>query len=178
MAYVCGQSGHKQNYFQIFLYHKLKTFQIGLQVQIFFLKLNLHSGYHQIRLLSRDEWKTTFKMKDDFYEQLVLSFDLCNAPSTFIHLRNDVFKPFFFSNLCVIYFDNILIFSHSFLDHLEHLKLFLSKLQSNKLYINLNKCKFAMSKVHCLGFTISWQGIKIDSKKIEAIKGWQHQINS
>jgi hypothetical protein len=137
----------------------------------YFTKLDLRSGYWQVRIKGEDIPKTAFRTRYGHYEFLVMPFGLCNAPATFQYLMNSIFKPIL-DRFVIVYLDDILIFSKTRQEHLADLDAVLKILQEHHLYANLNKCEFARDEVQYLGHIVNAHGVLPDPAKIKAIRDW------
>ncbi|GJR47532.1 putative reverse transcriptase domain-containing protein [Tanacetum coccineum] len=134
-------------------------------------KIDLRSGYHQLRVREEDIPKTAFRTRYGHYEFQVMLFGLTNASAVFIDLMNRVCKPYQ-DRFVIVFIDDILIYSMSIKNHEGHLKLILKLLKGEELYAKFSKCEFWLSKVQFLGHMIDSEGIHVDPAKIESIKDW------
>ena len=137
-----------------------------------FSKIDLRSGYHQLRIRESDIPKTAFRTRYGHYEFLVMSFGLTNAPTAFMDLMNRVFRPYL-DRFVIIFIDDILVYSRSELEHETHLGLVLQTLRQHRLYAKFNKCEFWLSQVGFLGHVVSTDGIYVDPQKVEAVANWE-----
>ncbi|WVZ93760.1 LOW QUALITY PROTEIN: hypothetical protein U9M48_039717 [Paspalum notatum var. saurae] len=143
-----------------------------LQGACAFSKIDLRSGYHQLKIRPSDIPKTAFTTKYGLYEYLVMSFGLTNTPAYFMHLMNRVFMDYL-DKFIVVFIEDILIYSTSEEEHEVHLRLVLQRLREHKLYAKLKKCEFWIDEVPFLGHIISKGGIAVDPRKISAITNWE-----
>jgi hypothetical protein len=139
----------------------------------FFTKLYLHSAYHQIHMKEAGIPKTAFHTHEGHYEFLVMPFGLCNAPSTFQSLMNHVFHPFL-RYFVLVFFDDILIYSKNWTNHLTHVDQVLRLLSQHQRFLKQSKCAFGASEVEYLGHLVGKDGIRVDPKNIEAMQDWSH----
>jgi hypothetical protein len=147
-----------------------------------FSKIDLRSGYHQIKIRPCDIPKTAFSTCYGLYEFLVMSFGLTNASAYFMYLMNSVFMTEL-DKFVVVFIDDILIYSKSDKDHANHLRVVLQHLRDHKLYAKFSKCEFWLKSVKFLGHTISQDGISVDPSKVQEVMDWKppksvHQIRS
>ncbi|GJT46768.1 putative reverse transcriptase domain-containing protein [Tanacetum coccineum] len=143
-----------------------------LQGACYFFKVDLQSGYHQLRVHEDDIPNTAFRTRYGHFEFTVMPFGLTNAPAVFMDLMNRVCKPYL-DKFVIIFIDDILIYSKTKEEHEDHLKLVLELLRKEKLYAKFFKCEFWLREVHFLGHVVNQNGIHVDPSKIEVVKNWK-----
>ncbi|GJY59780.1 putative reverse transcriptase domain-containing protein [Tanacetum coccineum] len=154
------------------------TWEIEFRIKLipkakpFFSKIDLRSGYHQLRVHEDDIPKTTFRTRYGHFEFIVMPFGLTNAPTMFMDLMNRVCRPYL-DKFMIVFIDDILIYSKTQEEHVEHLKLVLELLKKEELYAKFSKCEFWLREVHFLRQVINDNGIHVDLSKIEAVKNWK-----
>ncbi|KAL5580647.1 hypothetical protein UlMin_013089 [Ulmus minor] len=136
-----------------------------------FSKIDLRSGYHQLRIKDNDVPKTAFRTRYGHYEFLVMPFGLTNAPAAFMDLMNRVFAQYL-DKFIIVFIDDILVYSKTPEEHEEHLRVTLQLLRDSKLYAKFSKCDFWLSEVHFLGHVVSKEGVSVDPAKVEAVSKW------
>ncbi|KAJ9557680.1 hypothetical protein OSB04_012294 [Centaurea solstitialis] len=141
-----------------------------------FSKIDLRSGYHQVRVKEDDIPKTAFRTRYAHYEFLVMPFGLTNAPAVFMDLMNRVCRPFLDKSV-IVFIDDILVYSKDEAEHERHLREVLNVLRDEKLYAKFSKCEFWLHEVQFLGHVVSRDGIKVDPAKIEAMMSWKSATN-
>ncbi len=134
-------------------------------------KLDLRSAYNLIRIREGDEWKTAFSTTSGHYEYLVMPFGLSNSPSVFQAYINDVFRDML-NRWVIVYIDDILVFSDSLDNHIQHVRAVLQRLIEQQLYAKMEKCEFHQTQISFLGYIISSEGVAMDDKKVQSVLNW------
>ncbi|GKA72088.1 putative reverse transcriptase domain-containing protein [Tanacetum coccineum] len=142
-----------------------------LQGSSVYSKIDLRSGYHQLRIREEDIPITAFRTRYGHYEFQVMPFGLTNAPAVFMDLMNRVCKPYL-DKFVIVFIDDILIYSKNKEEHEEHLKIILELLKNEQLYAKFSKCDFWLESVQFLGHVINNKGVHVDPAKVEAIRNW------
>jgi transposase InsO family protein len=136
-----------------------------------YTKLDLRDAYHRIRIREGDEWKTAFRTRYGHFEYTVMPFGLTNAPAVFQSYINSALSDLL-DVCCIVYLDDILIYSKTEEEHVKHVREVLNRLVEHKLYAKLSKCEFHTTRVAYLGFIVSTDGISMEEDRVATIKGW------
>jgi hypothetical protein len=142
-----------------------------LQGAKYFSKIDLRSGYHQIRIDPSDVPKTAFRTRYGHFEFLVLPFGLTNAPGTFMHLMHETFREYL-DDFVLVFLDDILIYSKTLEEHEVHVRKVLEALRKSKLYAKASKCEFFKTEVEFLGHHVGRNGVRMMEDKVNAVAEW------
>lgn len=139
--------------------------------------LDLRAGFHQIRLKPGEEFKTAFQTHCGHFEFRVMAFGLTGAPGSFQEAMNSTLAPYL-RKFVLVFFDDILVYSSSYEEHVVHLRLVFALLSKDQWKIKLSKCSFSQKEIRYLGHIISEQGVSTDPSKISAISQWPRPVNA
>ena len=131
----------------------------------YYIKFDIIAIFNEIRIRKNNEKKTTFLIKYDLYEYVVMFFDFCNVFETFQLYINDVFKKYL-NDFCIVYLNDVLIYNNNKKNHIKHVRKILNKFYVVKFFLNINKCKFFVNEIKYFEFIIIIENVKINSKKI------------
>jgi hypothetical protein len=137
----------------------------------FSTKIDLHNGYHQVRMHPDDIAKTTFRTRQGHFEFTVMPFGLTNAPTTFQSLMNELLQAYI-RKFVLVFFDDILIYSSTWAEHLQHVKMVFQLMRVHRLFIKRSKCVFGSTSVAYLSHIISADGVAMDPDKVSAVASW------
>ncbi|KAK1668048.1 hypothetical protein QYE76_056207 [Lolium multiflorum] len=142
-----------------------------------FSKIDLRSGYHQIKIKKEDVPKTAFVSRYGHHEYLVVPFGLTNAPAIFMNLMNKIFMKYL-DKFVIVFIDDILIYSKDKEEHAKHLKIVLQILREHQLYAKFSKCQFWLDSVEFLGHVITKEGIAVNPSKVQSVLEWKSPKNA
>ena len=135
-------------------------------------KIDLRTSYHQLRVRETDIPKTAFITRYGHFQFTMMPFGLTNVPATFMDLMHRVFQPYL-DQFVVVFVDDILIYSQSEWEHVDHLRIILQLLRDHQLYAKFSKCKFCLTEVRFLGHVVSASSVSMDPEKVEAVMSWE-----
>ncbi|KAL0541846.1 hypothetical protein IC582_021914 [Cucumis melo] len=142
-----------------------------------FSKIDLRSGYHQLKVRESDIAKTAFRTRYEHYEFRVMPFGLTNAPAVFMDLMNRIFHQYL-DHFMTVFVDDILVYSIDRESREEHLRIVLQTLRDKQLYAKFSKCEFWLEQVVFLGYVVSAKGVSVDPQKVEAVVNWERPTSA